>query len=94
MDYSKRSQPAAAFWERLDILETVDSDTVLHVHDAAADLNAKVGNDDIIDAFVLALTASPLTSDPLTLSEDSMPTDPRGLPMQITYAYSEKSTSQ
>jgi len=94
MDYSKRSQPAAAFWERVDTLETVDSDIVSHVRDTAADLNAKVGNDDIIDAFALAVTASPLTSEPLILPENPTSTDPRGLPMRITYTYSEGSASQ
>ena len=59
-EYSKTGQPAAAFWERIEILEVIDDTIIDDVHDASTDLDAEVGNDDIIDAFVLALTASRL----------------------------------
>jgi len=88
--YSKTQQPAAAFWERVEIVEKVDGTITANVRDAGNDLNADVGNDDIIDAFALALTASPKTGDMQTLpdeqpEEDSC--DPEGLPMEMVYAY-------
>lgn len=86
MDYSKTGQPAAAFWERVATLEDVDQDILTHVRDAGTNLNAKVENDDIIDAFALALTASPLTGELRSLPEDAKSTDPTGLPMEMVYA--------
>jgi len=88
--YSKRSQPAAAFWERVEILETVDKDTIAHVRNSGIGLDAKVKNDDILDALVLALTASNLTGELLTLPEEwpsNDEGDPTGLPMEMVYAY-------
>lgn len=90
-EYSKTGQPAAAFWERIEILEAIDGAVVDDIHDASTDLDAKVGNDDIIDAFALALTASPKTG-PLNTLPDEWPEedggDPTGkLPMEMVYAY-------
>lgn len=91
-EYSKTGQPAAAFWERIGILETIDGTIVDNVRDAATDLDAKVGNDDVIDAFVLALTASPKTGPLRTLPDkwpDDDPGDPTGeLPMEMVYVHS------
>lgn len=88
--YSKTGQPAAAFWERIDILKPSTPGVVEHIHDASIDLNAKVGNDDVVDAFVLALTASPKTG-PLQVLPDEWPEDDSGdredLPMEMIYAY-------
>lgn len=41
MTFSKTSQPAAAFWERIDVLQTwnIESDILLHMKDAATDLD-------------------------------------------------------
>jgi predicted RNase H-like nuclease len=87
MKYSKTGQPAAAFWERIEILEAVDSTIVDDVRDVSADLAVKIGNDDVIDAFALALTASPKTGSLRTLP-DKPPTDDTGnLPMEMVYAY-------
>lgn len=88
-EYSKTGQPAAAFWERIGILEAIDDRIVDDVRDAATDLYADVGNDDVIDAFALALTASPKTGQPRTLP-DERPEDDRGdptdeLPMEMVY---------
>lgn len=83
--YSKTGQPAAAFWERVDVLEAVDAAIVDHVRRAATSLEANVGNDDLADAFALALTASPLTGSLRTLPADP-PTDAAGLPMEMVYA--------
>ena len=90
-EYSKTGQPAAAFWERIGILEAIDDTIVDDVRDAATDLDAKVGNDDVIDAFALALTASPKTGSLRTLPDkwpDDDTGDPTGeLPMEMVYAY-------
>lgn len=90
-EYSKTGQPAAAFWERIEILKDIDDAIIDDVHDASTDLDAKVGNDDIIDAFALALTASQKTGSLRTLP-DERPTDDTGdptdkLPMEMVYAY-------
>lgn len=87
MAYSKTGQPAAAFWERVTTLEAVDSDVLTHVRAAGTDLDAEVKNDDVIDAFALALTASPLTGDIQALQDETDATDPTGLPMEIAYAF-------
>lgn len=86
-EYSKTGQPAAAFWERIEILEVVDDAVIDDVRNASTDIDAKVGNDDVIDAFVLVLTASSKTGLLQTLP-DEPPTDDTGtLPMEMVYAY-------
>lgn len=89
--YSKTQQPAAAFWERIGILESIDASITANVREAATGLNADVGNDDFIDAFALALTASPKTGNFHTLPEEwpnNDPGDPTNkLPMEMVYAY-------
>lgn len=89
-NYSKTGQPAAAFWERVGVLEAVDEAVVGSIRDAGRDRDADVGNDDIVDAFALALTASPNTGDIRTLPDehpDDDPGDPTGLPMEMVYAH-------
>ena len=83
-EYSKTGQPAAAFWERIDILERFDEAVVSHVRSAGTDIDATVGNDDIVDAFALALTARPETGQLQTLPEEP-PEDERGIPMEMVY---------
>jgi predicted RNase H-like nuclease len=88
-EYSKTQQPAAAFWERVEILKTVDDTITENIHGAGRDLAADVSNDDIVDAFALALTASPKTSNLQTLPEkefDDDRGDPSELPMEMVYA--------
>lgn len=87
-EFSKTGQPAAAFWERIEILEGVEANIVDDIRAASAGLDQPVGNDDILDAFCLALTASPLTGAPQTLptEADHPDRDPVGLPMQMVYA--------
>lgn len=88
--YSKTQQPAAAFWERVAILETIDDTITKNIRDAGSNLDADVSNDDIVDAFALALTASPKTGDLQTLPENNLEDDsgdPRGLPMEMVYTY-------
>ena len=87
--HSKTGAPASAFWERIDILETVDSAVLEHVRTVGRCLSAEVTNDDILDAFVLALTASPRTG-PLQQLPKKWPSDdpgdPANLPMEMVYA--------
>ena len=89
--HSKTGQPAAAFWERIEILEATDGAIAEEVRDAATNLDADVGNDDLIDAFALAITASPKTGQVRTLPNqwpDTDSGDPTGeLPTEIVYAY-------
>lgn len=88
-EYSKTQQPAAAFWERVSILENADTQVLTHIRKGGSDLDAKVGNDDLIDAFSLALTASQETASLQTLPEewpDGDQGDPTGLPMEMVYA--------
>lgn len=92
MAYSKTGQPAAAHWERVGVLATVHDDPE-NVHDALADAGAalvdwhdpQLSNDDLLDAFALAVTGSTLTGDCHTLPEDP-DTDPTGLRMEMVYA--------
>jgi len=91
MNYSKTGQPAAAFWERVGVLEEIDDAVVESIRDAGRGLDADVGNDDIVDAFALALTASPKTSETHRLPDEHPEDDrgdPAGLPMEMVYAYS------
>lgn len=57
--YSKTGQPTAAFFERVDALETVDPEILSHLREVGTDLDADVALDDLADAFALAVTASP-----------------------------------
>jgi predicted RNase H-like nuclease len=96
MTYSKTSQPAAAFWERVQVLERVD-DVLDHLRDAGTTLAdggeplpndglLAASNDDLLDAFALALTASDRTG-----GVDTLPADPKvddeDLPMEMVYAH-------
>ena len=91
MKYSKTGQPAAAFWERISVLQEIDESLLDHLRRASQDLDATVGNDDVVDAFALALTASPRTASLQQLPDprpETNPGDPTGkLPMEIVYAY-------
>ncbi|MEF8780063.1 MAG: DUF429 domain-containing protein [Haloferacaceae archaeon] len=87
--YSKTGRPAAAFFERVDVLEGVDPDVLARLREAGTDLAAEVGLDDLVDAFALALTASPLTGELRILPReqpDDDPGDPEELPMEMVYA--------
>lgn len=91
-EFSKTGQPAAAFVERIDRLEAIDPDVIPRLRTAGSDLDAAVGVDDLVDAFALAVTASPLTGEFRTLPHENSgddtadPGDPTGLPMEMVYA--------
>jgi predicted RNase H-like nuclease len=87
-EYSKTGQPIAAFWERIGILERVADGISADVRTAGTDLVTEGSNDDLLDAFVLAVAASPLTGELRSLPRgwpDSDPGDPTGLPMEIVH---------
>lgn len=86
MEHSKTSQPLLAFWERVAVLEGVDDGVLDDISDAGRSLaGTEASNDDLLDAFALALTASSLTGSLETLPDDPE-RDPQGLPMEMVYA--------
>ncbi|MFC6952580.1 DUF429 domain-containing protein [Halorubellus litoreus] len=103
MRFSKSSQPAAAYWERVDALAAVHPDVTddhgdrrSAFHDALADAGSALldwddpalSNDDLLDAFALAVTASSLTGEFQTLPDDPGE-DEEGLRMEMVYAHPE-----
>jgi predicted RNase H-like nuclease len=83
MTYSKTGQPRRAFWERAALLRTVDPDVYDHLWDAASsDLDCDASDDDLLDAFAVALTARGNDAGLETLPT-TPETDPQGLPMEI-----------
>lgn len=84
---SKTGEPRAAFLERVGILEALGVDAVADLRAAGEQLACSGGIDDLVDAYVLALTASPATGELVGLPSDGEESrDPRGLPMRIWYA--------
>ncbi|WP_435365462.1 DUF429 domain-containing protein [Haloarchaeobius sp. DYHT-AS-18] len=92
MQFSKTGQPAAAFWERVAVLETIDDDFTDHLAEAGKTIAAwetpELSNDDLLDAFVLALTAREGFDDYQTLPEEPVEDD-EGLSMEMVYAQPE-----
>jgi predicted RNase H-like nuclease len=88
MAFSKTGQPERAYWERGDTLRMREPDVYDHIWTAAEELSeTEASTDDLIDAFVVALTARGPESELQTLPEDP-PQDPTGLPMEIVYRQS------
>lgn len=87
MDYSKTGAPAAAFWERVNVLEAVESDIVEDLRDAGRTIceweNPEASNDDLLDAVVLALTAKQGNYQTLP---DEPSEDSKGLRMEMVYS--------
>jgi len=89
MEYSKTGQPAAAFWERVAVLEEIDDDVLRDLQAGGAGIGGGASIDDLADAFALAVTASELTGPLRTLPPADSPAaerDPEGLPMEIVYS--------
>lgn len=87
--YSKTGAPIAALWDRIDILEKVNRQILNDICDAGKDLMSEATNDDLLDAFVLALTGTPLTREVTSLPEewpDGDAGNPEGLSMEIVFA--------
>jgi len=83
LEYSK--QTAAGYAERMRALVAYDADAPPAVQKAAeATGGAEVGVDDVLDAVVLAYTASPGPGTLRSLPPDP-PRDAKGLPMEIVY---------
>lgn len=85
MVHSKTGAPLMAFWERVETLEQVDEDILSDIQAAGGNLETDASNDDLLDAFALAVTASPLTGDLQTVPEEPE-FDPKDLPMEMVYA--------
>ncbi|MBP1987662.1 putative RNase H-like nuclease [Halolamina salifodinae] len=89
MQFSKTGQPAAAFWERVDALETADSSVLDSLEDAGDTIrewdSPECSNDDLLDAFALAVTASDLTGQLRTLPNEPE-RDQEEIRMEIVYA--------
>ena len=82
MKYSKTSKPAHAFWERVETLSDIDPEICDHLYQVGtSDLGGSPSNDDLIDAFALALTAQ---GELATLPENPEE-DEQGLSMEIVY---------
>jgi predicted RNase H-like nuclease len=89
MEYSKTGQPAAAFWERVDVLEGVDDGILRDLQAGGTGIGGQASTDDLVDAFALAVTASDLTGSLRTLPPADSPDaerDPAGLPMEMVYS--------
>ena len=85
MEYSKTSDRASAFWERVSVLRKIEADVYDHLWDAGtSNIGGRASNDDLIDAFAVALTARADETDLRTLPED-VEHDEKGLPMEIVY---------
>jgi len=98
MAYSKTAQPAAAHWERVGVLASVHANDPVHddedaFHDALATAGRELldwdapalSNDDLLDAFALAVTGSTLTGSLQTLPDDPAEDD-LGRRMEMAYA--------
>ncbi|WP_267641593.1 DUF429 domain-containing protein [Haloarchaeobius amylolyticus] len=90
MQFSKTGQPAAAFWERVAVLETVDDDFTDALAAAGKTIagwdDPELSNDDLLDAFVLALTATVGTETGYETLPAEPETDEEGLRMEMVYA--------
>ncbi len=84
MKNSKTQQPRNAVIERTRALRPLDSEIENAVSQADDEIGDSAEKHDIIDAFVLALTASQ-PKDKLRTIPDNPPLDKEGLPMEIVY---------
>lgn len=85
MRYSKSNDSAQAFWERVSTLRNVEEDICDHLREAGtSDLGGTPSNDDLIDAFAVALTARGDHDGLETLPEEPEE-DTKGLPMEMVY---------
>jgi predicted RNase H-like nuclease len=82
MEHSKTGNPAQAFWERVEALSDIDPKVCDHLYQVgSSDLGGSPSNDDLLDAFALALTAK---GELATLPENPEE-DQEGLRMEIVY---------
>jgi predicted RNase H-like nuclease len=84
MQYSKTSQPEKAYHERRSVLKTINTDLLSHLGEAENKLPSSTTKDDLMDAFVLSISATPHTARLQTLPENP-PTDNHNLSMEISY---------
>lgn len=85
MEYSKTNNRAQAFWERVAVLRDVEEGVYDHLWEVGTgDLGGSPSNDDIVDAFAVALTARGDEEGIETLPEDPE-TDNKGLRMEMVF---------
>lgn len=85
MQYSKTGQPRQAYWERVGVLREQEPEVYDHIWSAAEEISGtEASTDDLVDAFVVALTARRPESELQTLLK-SPERDETGLPMEIVY---------
>ncbi len=85
MEYSKTNDRAQAFWERVAVLRKVERYVYDHLWEVGTgDLGGSPSNDDIVDAFAVALTARGDEEGLETLPGEPEE-DEEGLPMEMVY---------
>jgi predicted RNase H-like nuclease len=85
MRYSKTADPRRAYWERVGVLREREPAVYDHLWAAAEHLeDGNISTDDLIDAFVVALTARGDNAGLRTVPE-TPEHDDEGLPMEIVY---------
>jgi len=82
--YSKTGGPERALWERVRILERVEPRVRDHLSEVPSTPGGRASEDDLLDAFGLALAARG-DGDGLRTLPETVERDPRGLPMEIVY---------
>ncbi|MCT9095085.1 DUF429 domain-containing protein [Haloarchaeobius sp. HME9146] len=93
MQYSKTGQPAAAFWERVEVLKEVDNSFTSNLATAGETIvgwgKPELSNDDLLDAFVLALTAKQGHENDYQTLPEKPTRDEKELNMEMVYAQPE-----
>jgi len=87
-EYSITNMPVAAFWERVEIFKKVDDEILGDIREAGRNHKSEAANYDLLDAFVLVITASELTGDTTALPQNWPAYDrkePKDLPMEMVY---------
>lgn len=85
MHHSKTQAPEPAYWERMAALRAVEPDVYDHIWTAAnSGFDGAVSTDDLVDAFVVGLTARADDGTLRTLPEEPE-SDDEGLPMEMVY---------
>lgn len=85
MRYSKTAEPRPAYWERVAVLREREPDVYDHLWAATEQIkHGEISTDDLIDAFVVALTARGDDAGLRTVPE-TPERDAEGLPMEIVY---------
>jgi len=87
--HSKTGEPERAVGERVRILERVEPRVRDHLGGVPSTLGGRASEDDLLDAFAVALAARGDEEELRTLPAE-VEHDPRGLPMEIVYRVPER----